>query len=130
MKLTKPKLRKIIKEELLKERKPVGAGKWGNKYYKYKLAEFDLTTHPAQGIWFKIFLYTGALWKPKLHTNDGQWVYQIRWEGSITGTGSLEYDDEPRIYSGAKFFDEETAKKAGLKRWKKIKSGFKIKYSK
>ena len=130
MKLTKSKLKEIIREELLDEAKPVGAGEWSNDYNKYKLAEFRLTTHPATGIWFKIFLYTGALWKPKLTTDDGQWVYMIRWQGSITGKGSLKHDDEPRIYSGTKFFDEETAMKAGLKRWKKIKSGFTVKYSK
>ena len=110
MKLTKSKLKEMVKEELLKEA-PKGDRLWQNVEDKKVAAFVGLGE-----LNISISVEVGPL-----HKQRDKYAYRIRWE--IYGLDSKE---KPIIYSDDLYDSKDEAMKAGMKHYKKMKSKFRL----
>ena len=110
MKLTKSKLKEMVKEELLKET-PKGNALW-QKVVNKKVAAFV----GLGKVNVSISVEVGPL-----HKQADKYAYRIKWElyGAETKINPLIFSD--KLYDSA-----DEAMKAGLKHYKKLKSKFRL----
>jgi len=110
MKLTKSKLKEIIREELLKEA-PKGDTLWQTVSKDWVVAHVSLGK-----IAVSITIEVGPL-----HKQRDKYAYRIRWE--IYGVNIRK---SPLLFSEKLYDSQDEALKAGHKHYKKLKSKFRI----
>ena len=110
MKLTKSKLKEIIREELLKEA-PKGDALWQDVSKKLVVAHVSLGK-----ISVSITIEVGPL-----HKQRDKYAYRIKWE--VYG---VNYSGRPFLFSEKLYDSQDEALKAGHKHYKKLKSKFRI----